>query len=54
MVKHTTFLLRKIGSIIVLAFMLGMSNAILEETRTLKDTRPRIEYLDLQKEDAEL
>jgi len=44
------FLKRKV-SILLMAFMLGMSNVILQEERMINDTRPKIEHQDLQRED---
>lgn len=32
--------------------MLGMSNVILEETRMINDTRPKIEIQEIQDEDS--
>lgn len=44
------FLRQKI-SILLSAFMLGMSNVILEEDRSIHDTRAKIEHQDIQSED---
>lgn len=44
------FFRRKL-SILLTAFMLGMSNVILQEERSVNDTRAKIEYLELQSED---
>ena len=41
------FLKRK-SSVLLIAFMLGMSNVILEETRMVNDTRVQIEQLQTQ------
>ncbi len=38
-------------AIVLTAFMLGMSNVILEEERSIHDTRAKIEYHELQIED---
>ncbi|GAB5472579.1 MAG: hypothetical protein Mars2KO_06780 [Maribacter sp.] len=43
-------LLRKV-SLLLTALMLGMSNVILEEDRSLTDTRAKIEYREIQSED---
>ncbi len=40
------FLKRK-ASVLMIAFMLGMSNVILEETRMVNDTRAQTEYQEL-------
>ncbi len=45
------FIKRKLY-IILIAFMLGVSNIILEETRTLKDTRAKIELQEIEEKDA--
>jgi len=44
------FLRRKL-SLIMVACMLGVSNIILEEERTVNDTRARIEHQEIQSED---
>ncbi|WP_461442870.1 hypothetical protein [Maribacter sp.] len=38
-------------SLLLTALMLGMSNVILEEDRSLTDTRAKIEYREIQSED---
>lgn len=43
--------LRQKTSLLLTAFMLGMSNVILEEDRSINDTRPKIEHQDVQPED---
>ncbi len=49
--KMTCYIKKKL-SILMIAFMLGMSNVILEETRMINDTRPEIELQELQEEDS--
>lgn len=44
------FIRRKI-SMVLIAFMLGMSNVILEETRMVDDTREHIEQQEIQPEE---
>jgi len=44
------FFIRKI-SLLLTAFMLGMSNVLLEEDRSVNDTRAKIEYQELENED---
>lgn len=44
------FFIRKI-SLVLTAFMLGMSNVVLEEDRSVNDTRAKIEYQELETED---
>jgi len=45
--KQILFFIKKIVSIILVAFMLGMSNVILEETRMINDTRAEIELQEV-------
>lgn len=45
------FVKRKI-SIVLVAFMLGMSNVILEETRMINDSRAEIELQEVQDNDV--
>lgn len=45
---------RKKASLILVAFMLGMSNVILEEDRMVHDTRATIEQQQVQEEDDNL
>jgi|GEM_PF-1502547 len=45
-------LLRRRASIVLIAIMLGMSNAILEEDRTLNDTRNYIAEYELPSNDG--
>jgi len=40
--------LKQKSSVLLIAFMLGMSNVILEETRMINDTRVQIEQLQTQ------
>lgn len=40
--------LRRKTSIILVAFMLGISNVILEEDRTTYNTRAKVEFQELQ------
>lgn len=47
------FLLRK-TSFVLVAFMLGMSNVILEEDRMVNDTRAKIEQQEIQPDDDSL
>ncbi len=48
--KIRRFVRQKI-SLLLTAFMLGMSNVILEEDRSVNDTRAKIEYQEIQSED---
>ncbi len=56
-VKHLLVLksiyrfLRRKTSLVLVAFMLGMSNVILEEDRMVNDTRAKIEQQEIQPED---
>lgn len=56
-VKHLLILksiyrfLRRKTSLVLVAFMLGMSNVILEEDRMVNDTRAKIEQQEIQPED---
>jgi len=43
-----TLKLRRMGSILLIAFMLGVSNVILEETRTIDNTKKQIELREEQ------
>jgi hypothetical protein len=43
--------LRRMTSIVLVAFMLGMSNVILEEDRMVNDSRAKIEVQEVQPED---
>lgn len=43
--------LRRKTSLVLVAFMLGMSNVILEEDRMVNDTRAKIEQQEIQPED---
>lgn len=47
------FIRRKI-SMVLIAFMLGMSNVILEESRMVNDTREHIEQQEIQPEEDKL
>ncbi len=49
-VKARRFL-RRMASLLLCAFMLGMSNVILEEERSINDTRVKIEQQEIQSED---
>ncbi len=42
---------RRRASLLLTAFMLGMSNVILEEERSVNDTRVKIEQQEIQAED---
>ncbi|MGW9687250.1 hypothetical protein [Flagellimonas sp. 2504JD1-5] len=42
---------RRLTSILLAAFMLGISNVILEEDRMINDSRPNIEYQEVQDKD---
>ncbi|WP_299431322.1 hypothetical protein [uncultured Maribacter sp.] len=46
------FFIKRRVSIILVAFMLGMSNVILEETRMINDTRKEIELQEVQDKDT--
>ncbi|NNK76348.1 MAG: hypothetical protein HKP42_09845 [Maribacter sp.] len=48
--KRFNFLLKRKASLIMIAFMLGMSNVILEETRMVNDAWAQTE--ELQTEDT--
>lgn len=56
-IKHILILksvyrfLRRKTSLVLVAFMLGMSNVILEEDRMVNDTRAKIEQQEIQPED---
>lgn len=56
--KLTTFLksfmvfIRLKISMVLIAFILGMSNVILEETRMVDDTREHIEQQEIQPEEG--
>lgn len=39
---------------VLTAFMLGMSNIILQEERTVHDTRAKIEHQEIQSEDDQI
>ena len=41
--RKILFLIRRRASLVMIAFMLGMSNVILEESRSINDTREHIE-----------
>ena len=43
--KNKMNFLKRKASVLIMAFMLGISNAILEETRTVIDTRVKTEML---------
>ncbi len=47
-------LLRRKASILMIAFMLGVSNVILEEDRMVHDTRAKIELQEQQPDDSPL
>ncbi|MCL6272424.1 hypothetical protein M3P19_00305 [Muricauda sp. 2012CJ35-5] len=40
--------LRKFASILISAYMIGISNVVLEEDRMIQDTTPQIEQQELQ------
>ncbi|MGX1929857.1 hypothetical protein [Flagellimonas sp. 2504JD4-2] len=42
---------QRIVSILLAAFMLGISNVILEEDRMINDTRAKIEHQEIQDDD---
>ena len=44
MFRKIGFVIRRRVSLVLIAFMLGMSNVILEESRSVNDTRERIEH----------
>ena len=46
--------LRRKTSMLLIAFMLGISNVILEEDRTMYDTRAKIEQQAVQSDDDPL
>lgn len=46
-------LIRQKTALLLTAFMLGMSNVILEEARSVNDTRAKIEQQEIQSEDDE-
>lgn len=46
--------LRRKTSLVLVAFMLGMSNVILEEDRMVNDTRAKIEQQEIQPDDDPL
>lgn len=50
--KEILFFIKRRVSIILVAFMLGMSNVILEETRMINDTRKEIELQEVQDKDT--
>ncbi len=50
--KEIVFFIKRRVSIILVAFILGMSNVILEETRMIYDTRKEIELQEIQEEDS--
>nr|WP_299175595.1 hypothetical protein [uncultured Allomuricauda sp.] len=43
--------LRRLTSILLAAFMLGISNVVLEEDRMINDSRPKIERQEIQDDD---
>ncbi|NJB72771.1 hypothetical protein GGR42_003262 [Saonia flava] len=45
--------LKRRASILMIAFMLGISNVILEETRMVNDTKAKIEHQEIQSEETE-
>lgn len=45
--KHLLRLFKQKASMLLIAFMLGMSNVILEETRMVNDTRIKTELLEV-------
>jgi len=45
--KRLTHLLKQKASMLLLAFMLGMSNVILEETRMVNDTKIKTEQQEV-------
>nr|WP_299385699.1 hypothetical protein [Allomuricauda sp.] len=46
--------LRRLASIFLSAYMLGISNVVLEEDRMINDTRAKIEQQEIQSEDDDL
>lgn len=46
--------IRRKTSIVLVAFMLGMSNVILEEDRMINDSRAKIEVQEIQPDDDPL
>ena len=46
--------LRRLASILLSAYVLGVSNVILEEDRLINDTRAKIEQQEIQDEDDSL
>jgi len=53
MKSNFQFLKRKV-SMVLIAFMLGVSNVILEEDRTIYDTRVKVEQQEVQPDDDPL
>lgn len=49
--KHIIHILRQKVSMLMIAFMLGMSNVILEETRMVNDTKAQTEQMEVMPED---
>jgi len=49
--KATYRFFRRKLSVIMIACMLGVSNVILEEERSVNDTRAKIEHQDIQTEE---
>ncbi|WP_190809650.1 hypothetical protein [Flagellimonas sp. S3867] len=45
--------IRRLTSILMAAFMLGISNVFLEEDRMINDTRAKIEHQEIQSEDED-
>ena len=43
--------LRRIASILLSAYMLGVSNVVLEEDRLINDTRAKVEQQEIQDND---
>ncbi|MEX0360095.1 MAG: hypothetical protein AB3N10_03810 [Allomuricauda sp.] len=43
--------LRRIASILLSAYMLGVSNVVLEEDRLINDTRAKVEQQEIQDDD---
>lgn len=46
--------LQRFASVILISFMLGISNVILEEGRMINDTRNKVELQETQNEDENL
>ncbi|WP_422348895.1 hypothetical protein [Flagellimonas sp.] len=46
--------LRRIASILLSAYILGVSNVVLEEDRLINDTRAKIEQQEIQDDDYSL